>query len=132
MALLTAVRVAGHGGFDRVVFEFRDDRLPGYDVAYAEPPIRQSASGDPVAVGGSAFLAVGFEPASGVDLGDTLEETYTGPRRVRGDTAAVVEVVHTGDFEANLDWVVGLRGKARYRVETLTGPARVVIDVATS
>lgn len=131
VALLTAVRVAGQGPVDRIVFEFRDDSLPGFDVGFTEAPTA-SGSGDPVEVEGEAFLAVRMEPASGVDLSSTGEPTYDGPDRVTGDTGVVTEVVRTGDFEANLEWVIGLDVERAYRVDVLEGPARLVIEVDAS
>ncbi len=131
-ALLRDVRVAAQDGFDRVVFEFTD-QLPGYEVSYADGPVREDGSGKVVQVEGDAALRVRFEPASGVDLGGaTFKETYTGPDRVRGDTKVVTEVVRAGDFEANLTWAIGAKGKAPFRVESLSDPARIVIDLGTS
>lgn len=131
-ALLRDVRVAAQDGFDRVVFEFTD-QLPGYDVGYADGPVRQDGSGEPVDLEGDAALQVRFEPASGVDLGGaTFKETYTGPDRVRGDSKVVTEVVRIGDFEANLTWAIGADGKVPFRVDTLSNPARIIIDLGTS
>ncbi len=128
VALLTDVEVAGGEGVDRVIFTF-DAGIPGYDVAYIDPPVRQAGSGDRVEVQGAAFLEIRFEPASGVDLGGTLEPTYTGPSEVRGDTAVVTEVVRTGDFEANLTWVVGVEEKVPFRVTTDAAGGQVVVEL---
>ena len=132
VALLTQVRVAAQAGADRVVFEFVDDQLPGYDIAYIDGPARADGSGDVVDVEGDALLQVRFEPASGVDLrAGTFEPTYTGPPRLAGDTEVVTEVVRSGDFEANLTWVIGVEREVPFRVEVLDGPPRVVIDLST-
>ena len=130
--LLTAVRLGAHPGFDRVVFEFRA-ALPGFDVRYVDPPILADGSGEPVPVDGSAFLQVRMEPASGFDM-ESGTPAYTGPDRLGGasaGTAAVREVVRTGDFEAVLTWVVGVGRRAGFRVSTLSAPSRLVIDVGT-
>ena len=112
-----------------VVFQF-DSEVPGFDVAYVDPPIRADASGEEVAVAGSAFLSVRMEPASGVDLaGEEFVETYTGPDRLPG-TAPIAEVVRTGDFEANLTWVIGLDRQRAYRVELDGAAVRVLFDTA--
>lgn len=128
--LLTAVRLGAHPGFDRVVFEFRAT-LPGFDVRYVDPPILADGSGEPVPVEGAAFLRVRMEPASGFDF-DAGTPSYTGPDRIGGDsagTSAVREVVRSGDFEAVLTWVIGVAGRAGFRVSTLSSPSRLVIDV---
>jgi hypothetical protein len=130
--LLTAVRLGAHSGFDRVVFEFRGAR-PGFDVRYVDPPIVADGSGEPVPVDGSAFLRVRMEPASGFDL-DAGTVVFTGPDRISGasaGTAAVREVVRSGDFEAVLTWVIGVRARVGFRVTTLSAPSRLVVDLQT-
>jgi hypothetical protein len=44
----------------------------------------------------------------------------------------IQEVVETGDFEAVLNWVIGVNGRTPFEVSTMTDPARVVIDIATT
>jgi hypothetical protein len=130
-ALLTRVEIGRNEGFDRVVFEFRED-LPGYRIEYVEGPLSEDGSGNPVQLDGSAYLVVRMEPASGFDLGVPEGElVYTGPRRLSGtDVGAVTvrEAVRTGDFEAVLTWAVGVNGRTPFRVLRLDEPARLVID----
>ena len=131
-ALLTDVRSARQGGYDRVVFEFANG-VPGYEVGYVERPIVADGSGAEVAVEGAAVLRVRMEPALDADL--TKEEaprTYTGPNRFSPDTAVVSELVGIGGFEAVLTWAVGVDGKRPFRVTTLADPPRIVIDVDSS
>jgi hypothetical protein len=130
-ALLERVAVAGHDGFDRVVFQFRNG-LPGYRVEYVDPPLREDGSGNVVDLDGSAFVVVRMEPASGFDLSVPEGELiYTGPRRIAGEGTSVVrEVVRTGDFEAVLTWAIGLDGRVPFRVLTLDDPSRIVVDFA--
>lgn len=131
-SLLTNVRAGRHPGYDRVVFEFRNG-IPGYDVRYVEPPVLADGSGEEVAVAGSAVLLVRTEPALDADLTqESAPRTYTGPARFSPDTAAVVELVRIGGFEAVLTWAVGVDGKQPFRVTRLQDPARLVIDVATT
>lgn len=128
-ALLERVAVAGHEGYDRVVFQFRNG-LPGYRVEYVEPPLREDGSGNLVKLDGDAFVVVRMEQASGFDL--TVPEgalVYTGRRRIAGNGTSVVrEIVRTGDFEAVLTWAVGLSDRVPFRVLTLENPARIVVD----
>jgi hypothetical protein len=131
IALLERVALGSHEGYDRVVFEFRN-AVPGYRVEYVEPPLHQDGSGDVVEVAGNAFVNVRMEPASGFDVG-TGEGVlvYEGPRRIAGSSAGtgtVREVVRIGDFEAQLNWAVGLDERTDFRVLTLDGPPRLVID----
>jgi hypothetical protein len=131
-ALLTDVRAARQEGFDRVVFEFANG-VPGYDVGYVERPIVADGSGDEVAVEGAAVLRVRMEPALDADLTqESAPRTYTGPNRFSPGTAAVVELVGAGGFEAVLTWAVGIDGERPFRVTTLSNPPRIVIDVDSS
>jgi hypothetical protein len=130
-ALLTHVAVGRNEGFDRVVFEFRDE-LPGYRIEYVEGPLTEDGSGNPVTLEGGAYLVVRMEPASGFDL--SVPEgalVYMGPRTISGADAGavtVVELVRTGDFEAVLTWAIGVNGRTPFRVLTLERPSRLVID----
>jgi hypothetical protein len=130
-ALLERIAVGRHEGYDRVVFQFKND-LPGYRVEYVEPPLKEDGSGKPVSVSGNAVVVVRMEPASGFDL-NTAEGVmvYKGPRRIEGasaGTSVVEELVRTGDFEAVLSWAIGLSDKVDFRVTTATSPARLIVD----
>lgn len=127
-SLLDRVAVGHHEGYDRVVFQFRDEGLPGYRVEYVPPPLKEDGSGDPVDVAGSAFVLVRMEPASGFDLNTGEGElVYKGPKRLPG-TGVVKEVVRTGDFEAVLSWAIGLEAKVPFRVTTAASPSRLIVD----
>jgi len=126
------VAVGRHEGYDRVVFQFRGEGLPGYRVSYMEPPLKEDGSGNPVDIAGAAFVVVRMEPASGFDL-NTGEGVlvYKGPRRIEGSgagTSVVKEVVRTGDFEAVLSWAIGLEEEVDFRVTTAASPARLIVD----
>jgi hypothetical protein len=128
-ALLTDVRAARHEGYDRVVFEFRNE-LPGYDVRYVPRPVQQDGSGKTVTVDGAEVLQVRMENALDADLSDaSAPPTYTGPRRLRPETPVVAELVRTGGFEGVLTWVAGVRDRVDFRVQGLSDPPRLVIDL---
>lgn len=129
VALLNAVEVGRANGLDQVSFTF-EGGLPGYDVSYIDPPVRQDGSGNEVEVEGAAYLQMRFVPASGVDLLETLEPTYTGPNEVEGDTEVVTEVVRTGDFEAHLTWVAGVEEEVPYRIETDPAAGTITFEFA--
>jgi len=126
-AHLVAVRAARQDTVDRVVFEFTE-RVPGYKVAYGTKPL-MGTSGKEVPVAGSAALVVHVEQASGFNQ-DTAKPTYTGPKSVQpGDTRAVKEVAQVEDFEAVLNWAIGVNAQLPFRVSTLESPPRLVIDI---
>jgi hypothetical protein len=126
-ALLRAVRYGDRGTFDRVTLEF-EGGLPGYSVRYVNPPIIADASGLEVNIEGSAFLQIRMEPAAGHDP-NTGDQTYTGPLELKPDLPSLLEAERTGDFEAVLTWVLGLSEEVDFRVTTLDGPPRLVVDI---
>ena len=131
-AQITDVRVATHDDYDRIVFEFvgpgGSDALPAYTVEEAEPPFVQDGSGLPVAVNGEQFLRIYL--FGGTKLSPAGGLTYTGSTDFDEEMPRLDELIEIGDFEAISTWVAGLNdGDGCYRVFTLTGPSRLVIDV---
>jgi hypothetical protein len=129
IAFLTDVRTARHPGFERVVFEF-ENRLPGYAVGYASRPVTEDPSDLPLYLLGDRVLVVRMEAAAGFDGTEDLRITYEGPTRIRTGQPVVVELARIGDFEAVLSWAIATIGMPPFRVTTLTGPPRLVIDIA--
>lgn len=125
-ALLRVVRTASREKFDRVVFEFEGARLPGYHVEYVDRPVRQCGSGEVVPVAGDAWLRVRLTPANAhTEAG----EATVKDRNRRLNYPNLKELKSLCDFEAEVEWVLGLASPNRYRVLELTNPARLVIDV---
>jgi hypothetical protein len=119
---ITDTRVGTHAGYDRIVFEFAGTERPRLTVDVASPPFDQDASGLPVKVAGSVFLKLRLYDASGYP-------TYTGPDSFSPGYPNLIALVNTGDYEGYVTWIAGLNGPACYRIATLTGPTRIVVDV---
>lgn len=131
MAVLSRVRVGAHDGYDRVVWEFSEGDRPRVRVEYVDEP-RQPGSGDPVDVAGSAYLRLIAEFATdrGAELYAPGAEPYEGPSRLDGGNAQVVrEVVSLGDFEANMQWAIGVDQERPFRIRVLEDPLRIAVDV---
>ena len=126
-AHLKEVRAAKHSTFDRFTLEF-DIAPPGYKVEYVTPPILADPSGKEVTIDGTAFLQITIQGAVAnyLTTGDTA---YTGPNELKPGLPNLVEAELTGDFEAVLTWVLGVNEEADFRVLTLDGPPRLVVDV---
>jgi hypothetical protein len=126
VALLTGVRTARHEGYDRIVYEFAGANLPGYRIAYIDRPVRQCGSGDEVPFGGDAWLSMVFEPTDA----HTQEGRPTVTERTRAPALPnVLELKMICDFEAQVEWVAGVRSPLAYRVLTLRAPTRIVVDI---
>ncbi|HEU0075979.1 MAG TPA: hypothetical protein VFS30_18440 [Dehalococcoidia bacterium] len=128
-ALLVDVRVGAHtedGGFDRIVFEFEDGQRPSGIVGYKDETA-QCGSGMPVDPAGSHILAVHFDFTNAhTEAGELSIPSTT----VSGPGNSILESEGTCDFEAVVEWAVGVDGEQPFTVTLLEAPNRVVIDVA--
>ncbi len=123
---LTAVRAAAHPGYDRLVFQFSGSLPARHTVSWVSEVV-QDASGLPVPLGGKAFLKVVFAPATAHTAAGA--PTYAGlPGRY--DLPVLRQVKAAGDFEGVLSFGIGIWQRAALHVFTLTGPARLVIDIS--
>ena len=106
VALLTRVVVDGTSAR----FEFKSP--PELVRVHFRPRsgIAEAGSGRRVALRGNAFLVVSFSPAATATATATkVTFSYTGPKRVQPSSSGPVqEAVKIGDFEAQLDWAIGL------------------------
>ena len=113
-------------GYDRIVFEFTGDSVPGYRVEYTTKPVQRCGSGDPVTVAGTGRLIIRFEPAQAHDEHGNLTPVE---RHYTPGLPAVRELTLVCDFEGQVAWVLGIAALSQYRVSELTSPARLVLDV---
>jgi hypothetical protein len=120
---LVDLRAGRHAGFDRVVFQL-DGPMPWYSVRYV-PVVRLDGSGDPLTLRGSAFLEVVLRAATDVDGRPVLKTT-----RLRPDLPALREVNAPFSFEGQTTAGVGVSQRVGFRVFELTGPNRIVLDLA--
>jgi hypothetical protein len=130
-AYLTDVSLESEDCAEKVTFEFEAPGS-GFDVSYqpANAAKFEDASGNPVAVAGSAYLVVKLSPAMTAKIeGEKVTKTYTGPRRLDVDDNPVVrDVVKTGDFESIVTWVIGLDTKRPFTAEASDSKLAVEID----
>jgi hypothetical protein len=121
---VTSIRVAHHDGYDRLVLGFATSNgVPQYTVKrQASSTFTRDASGQEVALEGSAGLRVVLHDsdiAAGV------------PSDQKPGLPEIREVANIGNFERVVSYGVGLHDQACVRVFQLSGPSRLVIDVAT-
>ncbi|HEX9705400.1 MAG TPA: hypothetical protein VGA20_09155 [Gemmatimonadales bacterium] len=126
-ALLRAVSFVSSSGYDRIVFEFAGDSVPGYHVEYPTRPVVRCGSGDPVTVAGQARLLVRLAPARAHDDGGNVS---IAERESAPGLPAVKEMKLVCDFEGQVEWVLGVAAMRPYRVVEADGPPRLVLDVS--
>jgi hypothetical protein len=123
-ALLKDVRSARHTNYDRVVFEF--EGTPSYKIEYIDKPVRACGSGDVVPFAGDAWLSVRFSGANAhTEAGDaTIKDRARSP-----NLPVMKDLKLICDFEAEVEWVMGLSSPNKYRVLELESPTRLVVDI---
>jgi hypothetical protein len=114
VSLLTGVTVDGTSAR----FEFTSAPTAVRTHFRPRSQIAESGSGRRVPLEGVAFLVVSFSPAA-TATADATKVTfrYTGPKRLEpSSTGPIQEVAKIGDFEAQLDWAIGLDARRAPRV----------------
>ena len=124
--LLKDVRSAKHANFDRVVFEFEGAQLPNYRIEYIDKPVRACGSGDVVPFQGDAWLSVLFTGANAhTEAGEpTIKDRTRSPNLTN-----VKDLKLICDFEAEVEWVLGVSSPNKYRLLELKNPTRLVVDI---
>jgi hypothetical protein len=126
IAQLRSVRVTADSGFDRVVFDFADSVLPGYQIEYPEGPIQHCGSGDEVLLASPGRLLVRLEPAQAHDErgNPTVTNREWAPR-----LPVVQEMKLVCDFEGQVEWAIGLAARRHFRVIETAPSTRLILDV---
>jgi hypothetical protein len=120
---LRIVRAAKQAGFDRVVFEFADG-VPSFFVNYTNAPIYQEETMTEVKISGTAFIEVSFQFYYGEHA-----EIYKGYPKGKLDLPSLLEMKNIDSSESVMAFAFGLQGRHAFRVQTLTNPARLVVDI---
>ncbi|MFN7134433.1 MAG: hypothetical protein ACK4N5_20300, partial [Myxococcales bacterium] len=124
--VLRQVRAARNAGFDRLVFEFDGETLPGYRIGYVDRPARHCGSGEPLVLPGDGLLEVRLSPAVAHDEAGQLT---VNALEAKPNLPVLLALEQSCDFEGVVSWVAGMKAPNRYFVLELKDPARLVIDV---
>lgn len=127
-ATLVAVRFGEQDGFERMTLEFDEEVMPGYTIAYTDQAT-QCGSGHPVETEGEAVLRIQVAPARAHTFVDELREPTLEDTERRLEQPILREAVQVCDHHGGVEWALGLRERAPYRVLTLDAPTRLVVDV---
>ncbi len=112
----------------RLALSFRGDSTPAVVVSYVTGPVVQCGSGEPVSVAGTAVLHIRMSPADAHEFdGERAIVTVEDRDRTLGGPL-MSQLTMTCDFEAQVEWVVGLSRRVPFRASTApTG--EVVIEL---
>jgi len=123
-AQLSGIAVGCHATFDRFVIHIASG-MSGYDVRYVSRVVADP-SGNAVALQGSKRIRVVVHPARG----HTTAGANLLPATLTPLCPNLQQVKRAGDFEGVVSFGLGLARKTGFRVFRLTGPTRIVVDVA--
>jgi hypothetical protein len=120
-ATMTTARVGSQQGYNRFVVQFSGP-VPAYEVALqASPSFAQS--GGPVTLQGAMGISVVIHDASGAGA-------FTGPTDMRPGFSAIQEARLLSDAQGTVQWGIGISRPACFHAWALTGPSRLVVDIA--
>lgn len=123
------LRAAAHEGYDRFVVEFQGDEIPGYTIRYLDDRPIECGSGHPLMIRDDAVLELHLEPTrgyteEGAATVDHSAQSFGFEALKEGDVSC--------DFEAVFTVVLGITQRLPFRVDELSNPARLVVDVRHS
>ncbi len=130
---LVDVRFSVHsesGGWERVVFEFLGPGLPAATARYSDSYVECGSGRVNTPAEGERLLLVEFRPAAAHDDEGqvTLKSGQTSATAAPG--GSIVGGSQACDFEGVVEWAVAISGElANFKMMTLEGPLRVVIDI---
>src|ERR1700730_1001722 len=120
---LSPIRTAPHDGYDRIVFQF-GGQIPSYDLSRQDSAtFVRDASGQPVTLDGTVGIKLVFRDT---DAASSI------PADAKPALTSVREIAQIGNVERVLSYGIGLASSQCVRVLELSGPARLVVDVATT
>ncbi|MCU1359369.1 MAG: hypothetical protein JWN99_658, partial [Ilumatobacteraceae bacterium] len=133
------VRTGVHECYERIVIELQAGiapitaGLPGWLVRYADGPVTLGQTDDQfVELDGNADLLITMNAWIQTFDSNNTAVGYAGPRDLHpSGTTAIREMRLVDDFEGQSTWAVGVDHRRDFRVFTLTGPDRLVVDIAT-
>ncbi len=111
-----------------IVFTMRGGVTPTINISYASGPAMQCGSGEPVDVVGEAVLLVKLFPVDAhVFDGEQASSTIADRSRTL-DGPLLRQMTLTCDFEAQVEWAIGLSRRVGFRLVDSTGAGRFVIE----
>jgi hypothetical protein len=125
VANVITARTSEQVGYDRFVLQF-DGIVPTYSVKRQPKPVfPMGASGQTVTLSGTAGVLITVHSATG-------NTTFAGSTDlIHSDYAVIKEARQLQDFEGTVAWGLGINKPSCMRVFTLSGPARLVVDLQT-
>ncbi len=111
-----------------VTFTLRGGVTPNINIGYASAPVIQCGSGEPVAVSGDAILIVRLFPTDAHEFnGEQASSTIADRNRILSGPL-LRQMTLICDFEAQVEWAIGLSQRVGFRLVDSASPGRFVIE----
>jgi hypothetical protein len=122
---LRQIRTRQQNDSDRIIFDFEGDAPPGFRVEYVDKLTRKCGS-DELKVMGGTWLLVRLTPAR---ARNESGRTTVGGVEFDEDLQVVKYLRQVCESDGQLEWLIEMTERKPYRAESLTEPARLVIDI---
>lgn len=135
---ITDIRMAGHDGFDRIVFEMAGNGMPGWYVSYTEQPFHQG-SGRPVEMDHLVALNINIDGTvrpetidkklSGPDVDKLVDKANDSVSESEQELGVIKDFIPGGMHDGRSQYFLAMDMKQPFSVQVLRGPTRLVIDI---
>lgn len=135
---ITDIRMAGHDGFDRIVFEMAGNGMPGWYVSYTEQPFHQG-SGRPVEMDHLIALNINIDGTvrpetidkklSGPDVDKLVDKANDSASESEQELGVIKDFIPGGLHDGRSQYFLAMDMKQPFSVQVLRGPTRLVIDI---
>ena len=135
---ITDIRMAGHDGFDRIVFEMAGNGMPGWYVSYTEQPFHQG-SGRPVEIDHLVALNINIDGTvrpetidkklSSPDVDKLIDKANDSASESEQELGVIKDFIPGGMHDGRSQYFLALDMKQPFSVQVLRGPTRLVIDI---
>lgn len=135
---ITDIRMAGHDGFDRIVFEMTGNGMPGWYVSYTEQPFHQG-SGRPVEMDHLVALNINIdgtvrpetidEKLSGPDVDKLIDKANDSASESQQEPGVIKDFIPGSMHDGRSQYFLAMNMKQPFSVQVLRGPTRLVIDI---
>ncbi|WP_194291515.1 AMIN-like domain-containing (lipo)protein [Cumulibacter manganitolerans] len=128
-APITNVRAGRHTCYDRVVVDISGS-ANGYQARYV-PVVTAEGSGAPIPLRGGAYIQlVILDPAYSSSGASTYHPSDPANLVNVSGWQTLRQIAWGGSYEGYTTIAIGVRARLPFRVFVLTGPTRIVLDVA--
>lgn len=124
-AYLMRIRTGLNKGYDRIVYEFKNE-IPPYQIEYVDEPIYTCGEGKALYLEGDGLLQVRF---TSTHAHSDEGQPYVTQRDVKPGLPNVRHLILSCDYEAHVNIEIGVRSPKKYRVMELRNPTRLVVDI---